>query len=406
MEHNYLFSPDPEILEENNFLDWNRRHERWETGPVDDIFGLGKRGKKKRAAKKAAKRAGISGKEARRIGRAAGQQYRAEQLIKKGKTKKAARVLSREGQTAVGRGLRTVAAWTVLLPFRAGMKKALQRKGIAPPDKMRDLAPLFYKEVVKKDSYEVGSYDSVIDYFQVPGQQRRVSVYPDIYDNEFDNVAPAIPIAAIIKAIIDYFKGKKKDKEDGKTLSPVGEIVASAAMNVTTALQEKQEQQAIAKGMARTPTELDKQTKANMELMEPLRGMMAGSLRQKGVTPEKDIRDLTIQFYNRVVAAGNNTYDGIDNADGDEEKKSVLFSTIVPAVTGFLGALKAKAQAGEPLSKTEDFIVRGTQKVETGIRQGIVQRGQLAVGQTLLSPGMLMMVGLVIVAVIFASRKG
>lgn len=360
MEHIKVMSSDPEVLDFEQ---------------VDNLFKKRRRRRKaKRKAKKAGKKLGLRGKALRRHARAARQAVRATQLERKGKTRKAARVRSRKGQTAVGRGIRA-AAFAPLAPFKKPMIKALRRKGVKNiPRKMRDLAPLFFREIIRKDSYQPS-----------------------------DNVEP-ISITAIIQAIINFFKKKKKDKEQGRDLAPIDDIIATGAQQVIGKLKGERRQREGKQGFLRRRRKGDRSLKAQELLIEPLRPMMASALRNVGAPAPTDIKDLTITFYNRIMKKDANTYMGIDSVD-DDKGDSVLFQTIVPAVIGFLGALKNKKAQGQKMTKLEEIIVEKTEKVEGDLKSKVRDEGERRVGKFVLSPLVLGIIAVVVVGIIILVAK-
>ena len=369
-----IMSSDPEVMdfEEDNLFGKKRRRRR----------------KAQRAAKKAGRKKGLRGKKLRRFARAARQKVRGEQLraraAKKGGRRgrrlirKATRIEARKGQTAVGRGIRA-ATFAPLAPFRKPMQKALRRAGVAnPPRKLRDLAPMFFKKIVKRNSYEVS-----------------------------DNVEP-VTVTAIISAIIAFFKNMKNRKEQGQPLPPIGEIVADGAQKVTSRLSKKFIGQDISQGFKLPPSASDLKVKALEKLVSPLQPVMSSSLRTAGVRPPSGLKDLTLTFYNRIVKKNANNYIGLDYADGDEiQKENVLFETVVPAVIGFISSLKRKKASGQKTTKLEDLIVDKTQKVEANIKDAAGDEAAKRAGKFVLKPTTMMIIGVAAVALIFLiGRRG
>ena len=370
----HVMSSDPEIMDYE-----------------DDFFGKKRRARRKaqRRAKRAAKKRGIKGKAARRIGRAARQKVRGEQLRakaarkggKRGRRliKRATRIEARKGETAVGRGIRT-ASFAPLAPFRKPMQRALRKAGVAnPPSRLRDLAPMFFKKIVKRDSYELS-----------------------------DNVEPAT-IGMIVKAIIGFFKKMFKKKQEGAELPPVGEIVAEGAQTAVRALSRKHAKLDVDQGFGRIPAPSEMAVVALKQRMAPLRGVMSSALKNKGVQPPSDIQDLTISFYNRVVQNSPNNYTGLDYADETKGKTdSVLFQTIVPAVIGFITAIKRKKEAGEPMSKVEETIADKTERVEATIADKARGEAEARTGKFILKPTTMIIIGVAVVGliVLIAQRRG
>jgi hypothetical protein len=227
------------------------------------IFGLSKKEKERKAAKKAAiaeaKNAGLSNRQARMAGRSAKLEVKADQkgnvkaaariagraakidskiaLLDDGRLsksekitarkagqevqvkalqnavadgkisgkkaeailKKAERVSARDGKTLIGRAIET-AEYAPLIPLIPVMNKALKNKGIAPPSPIDKKAQLFYNEIVAQSK---NSYEN----------------YPKINFSNYDadHILPAIPV--IVQSVINFVKGIKKQNDKVKVLT-------------------------------------------------------------------------------------------------------------------------------------------------------------------------------------------
>lgn len=199
------------------------------------LFGLSKKEKARHAAKKAAKKeakaTGKSKKEVRKAGRVAAQGVRAEQLRDKAakakNPKKAARLLkhadkvvARQGKTLFGNVVRKIGkgiALTPLLPLKGTMKNALKKKGISPPNKLEDIAELFFNNIVaKKNGYNEAHFDGLND----------------------DHIA-----VDIVVKIVEWVKNaiqKRKAQKAGEqvVLDPTEEEVADQAAGVIEKVQQ------------------------------------------------------------------------------------------------------------------------------------------------------------------------
>lgn len=93
----------------------------------------------------------------------------------------------------------------VLIPFKGIMSKRLQKDGVAVPEKLDDIAVLFFDRYIKKDkkeSYEVGNF--------IPPQL----------------------VAGIVQGVIAFFKNLIDRKKNGEKLTPAEEEMANKAVQV------------------------------------------------------------------------------------------------------------------------------------------------------------------------------
>lgn len=356
---------------------------------MDSILGLGKKGRTRRKAKRAAKKAaissGVSRKVARRMGRDVSQDIKGQQLRQKAllkKPKKAARIVKRAqriedlgGKTRAGRVVKST-IYAPLLPLKGAMKKALTRGGFRVPSKMPDLVPQFYNKIVKSNSYEVS-----------------------------DSVEP-LTISAIITAIIGFFKRKKDDKEAGRKQAPIDKIIADGLIDAETVIMAKKNKEALSRGFAPEMTQVEREAKNAEKIIAPLAPMMRSSLSSIGEQPPADIQDLTIMFNNRIVKKDNYAYDGMDTDSVDDpSQKSVLFQTVMPAVIGFIGALKSKSEGGAKMTPLEEKIVSMTGQVESSIRGAAVEKGQFEIGKFITSPVGIILIAALVIGAFIALRK-
>ncbi len=104
------------------------------------------------------------------------------------------------------------APYAVLLPLRPVLRKAVERKGVSTKKmKIDELAKQFYNLVVVKESK--GTYE-LVD-----------------YDPDTDNIDP-ITITAVVSAIVGFVKSLKRQKDEGKELTPAQESIADGVEKV------------------------------------------------------------------------------------------------------------------------------------------------------------------------------
>lgn len=108
---------------------------------------------------------------------------------KKGRLKGALKKATEKVKKAAKK-MGAAAAFAPLLPFKGAMKKALKRRGVAAPNKMDELAKVFYTNVLQSKKYE----------------------------GEFQHVEP-VTVSLIVSAVLSFFKDMMKKKAEG-TASP------------------------------------------------------------------------------------------------------------------------------------------------------------------------------------------
>lgn len=109
-----------------------------------------------------------------------------------------------------------------LLPFKGLMKKALEKRGYKPSNKLRELAEQFYNHVVK-NNFEGNNYDDVY-------------VSADNYEDE-DHAA--IAIGAIVSAILAFIKGIKEKGDSGEPLSGTEKAIYQGTQEAETQIQDR-----------------------------------------------------------------------------------------------------------------------------------------------------------------------
>jgi hypothetical protein len=94
-----------------------------------------------------------------------------------------------------------VGAWALLMPFQVAIIAALKAKKLKVPKSTKDRAELFYKTFINKN-----------------------------YDENLEHaIGSAVTVGTIVNAIINYIKQAKKNREEGKQLSPADQALISAA---------------------------------------------------------------------------------------------------------------------------------------------------------------------------------
>jgi len=228
------------------------------TEESDNFGGRGRaRRSAKRAAKKVAKSKGLKGKAKRQFARDAKQEVKAKQLIKKASTKhgkKATRIVTRakkiqalDGRTRVGQSALTVAI-APLLPFKSAMSKALRGKGINTTYmSFPMLVNSFYNNVVSKRNNHASQYDAISPNFLEDHLANNYTA--DEVNNLEDSNNLVTPIAAIVTAIINFFKKVIKKKKEKKPLKKVEKQIANDGEKAVKKLkQKKADQKPITRG--------------------------------------------------------------------------------------------------------------------------------------------------------------
>lgn len=110
----------------------------------------------------------------------------------------------------------SVQNYSVLTPFGASMKKALESKGIYPPSNIEDLTQTFYNNFIAKmgSDYEALNFDEI---------------HPmnDAYVDE-----------SVINAVVSYFTDLQARKNSGEVLGKTQDMLATTANRVQDKLQD------------------------------------------------------------------------------------------------------------------------------------------------------------------------
>lgn len=129
-------------------------------------------------------------------------------------------ILKKVGQTAGD-----VTIWAPIAPLRPMMRKALAAKGKDPGKKTHtgELAKIFYNEIVSKQ----GNYEEInID-----------------FDLQSDNIVDEAA-TAIISGIIEFIKGIKKKKAEGKQLNKTEQVITDGTEIAETKIKESAQNEA------------------------------------------------------------------------------------------------------------------------------------------------------------------
>ncbi len=123
----------------------------------------------------------------------------------------------KKGVKAVG----NAAIFAPLLPFKPAIHTAVKRTGVEPEKRLPKLVEQFRERVLKKEKYDN-------EYFDYTGN------YDTIHsENLIDDAG------SIVKVIIDWIRGIKKKKEDGKKLTELEDKIATHAEDVEEVVREE-----------------------------------------------------------------------------------------------------------------------------------------------------------------------
>lgn len=160
-----------------------------------------------------------------------------------------------KGIVKVGGKIYEAEAMVVLAPFKKTMMKQLDKRGIKHGKKMKDVARLFLKHVIKgKHNYEnyVGDLKHFEDYEALETLENldaieMVNVPDPAFINNLDNLGEeeATNVAKdIINAVLDFFKTVLKKKQSGKPVSDEENEMAKdaekGAENADKAIEKEQ----------------------------------------------------------------------------------------------------------------------------------------------------------------------
>jgi hypothetical protein len=122
----------------------------------------------------------------------------------------------KKGIKAVG----NAAIFAPLLPFKPAIHTAVKRTGVEPEKRLPKLVDQFKERVLKKERYDNEFFDYTGYYDQIHSE------------NLIDDAG------SIVKIIIDWVKGIKKKKDDGKKLTELEDKIATHAEDVEEVMKE------------------------------------------------------------------------------------------------------------------------------------------------------------------------
>lgn len=153
----------------------------------------------------------------------------------------------------------------------------------------------------------------------------------------------------------------------------------------------------------------------------PFKLPMIAVLRAKKITPEKDLSDLARQFYTQVVMkdqyeteldfeSGQNVATDLTFMQ-EESIEPLTISAIVSGIISFFKSVKAKKEAGKPLTKTQQVAYnvgaeaekQGTQMAIDEVEEGIGETVTGAAG--IIKNNIAIIIGIVAVGVGFYLYK-
>ena len=140
----------------------------------------------------------------------------------------------------------------------------------------------------------------------------------------------------------------------------------------------------------------------------PLKPVMLKALEKKGKRPAKKtpIGEVAKLFYNEIVTHYDDNFEPIEMDFELDNIDPVTISSLVSAIVTFIKGLKKKKKAGEPLTKTEDTIVTGTEAVEAHIQSEMdKERAEDLGGKILFDRKFQLIAAGAILILIFALRK-
>lgn len=171
----------------------------------------------------------------------------------------------------------------------------------------------------------------------------------------------------------------------------------------------KRRQKAVKKGARKVGRAAKKVGRAAaLAPLIPLKGMMVGALRAKGVKVSMKTRMNTLasKFYNEIVRKKSG-YEGLAPIDLDLESVdhvAPLAAGVVTAIIEFIKNSKNKKERGEKLSKVEAQVVKGTEQAEKQLQEKARTEASREVGEKILfDPKSQMTIVLVILGVIVAT---
>lgn len=154
--------------------------------------------------------------------------------------------------------------------------------------------------------------------------------------------------------------------------------------------------------------------------LNPFKPLMIVALRRKNITPKRNLEDLARQFYQEVVKKSDfETANAVNAANPDENLLTfdtqsvdmyenlapIAITAIVEGILSFFKGVKAKADAGEPLTPAEDAIAEGVDEVEKAVKQTVVDEIEAETGAAVLEYAPFIGVALVGVVVFLLVKK-
>jgi hypothetical protein len=148
--------------------------------------------------------------------------------------------------------------------------------------------------------------------------------------------------------------------------------------------------------------------------LNPLKPIMVKALKTKGLkfTNKSPLLQVVNEFYNKIVRGKDKTLEEVDLLSFyDDHVIGDIAGSVVTAVIDFIKKLKKNKAEGKPLTKTEEKIVKGTEVVETKIKEKAEDEAAATVGKKLLFDkktqliigGVVVMI--IIIAVVIARKK-
>ncbi len=118
----------------------------------------------------------------------------------------------------------------------------------------------------------------------------------------------------------------------------------------------------------------------------PLKPLIKKILKQKKLSTAGSLKDLVNRFYNGVVKkhpAGKN-YDNIDLDNYDDENSVDAIGLVVGAIIDFIKQIKKKKESGAKMTKEEETIIAGTDKVTKKLSEKAKSEAAANIGEKIL----------------------
>lgn len=182
-----------------------------------------------------------------------------------------------DGVRGVGKGLAFAAeklALAPLVPLKGLLKRAIAKKGLKPPKKLKEIAQMFFRVVVKKMNHADES-----DHF--------------------------IPIAFIVPPIISYIKSLLQSKKAGAKLAPTDELIAKNAATIIAKIESDAKAKGIDLTRATEPETVTIQTSGGKTaVIEDAKTEVSESLKTLGVTKTDGTVNLKSPYVIGAAVAG------------------------------------------------------------------------------------------------------